>query len=773
MSTDSHDRLAALAQSTTLNGIDFVEIVSQDQRTLRVHFLNTVEVDGHLDPGEAVTITGGESIPAVRVKTAALQWSHDSDQRPLLTFTVDDPGDFSAYTLSIASKVLDHFFSHVEFSFKALCPSDLDCELPPRQCPPPAGEIPPIDYLAKDFLSFRKALSDFSAVRYPDWQERSEADFGVMFLEALSAVADDLSYVQDRIAAEATLETATQRRSIVRHARLVDYEPRPVVSARVVLQFDVAANGTIPPGVLVAAQGADGTRVEFETGNGLADSVGVQVSNLWNRGAGLTPYVWDDSARCLEAGSTEMWIAGKGHQFFAGQQLVIETRAAVAGDPPLREVITITGTPAVERDELFGSDTTHITWSRDEALKKDHDIGLGADGTPNTIVGGNLVPARQGRTVREIFAIPGAVSAKTLAAARERDQFLYTLMQGPLTWLPSGDGQRYVPELALSQEAPSRRWQWRRQILDAAGSDLAFSVEPFALRAIARNSDGSVSLDYDGDGSTIRFGDGTFGVTPPPGAAFDAVYRVGSGARGNVAADAIASIAPGASALIVAVTNPFPAEGGDDEEPAERVRRLAPQAFRATQFRAVLPDDYANAAQTLSWVSRGGTTFRWTGSWLTVFTTVDPKAAEELSVGHTVELIDLLNRYRLAGYESYVLPPRYVSLDLTIDVCARPDAFRGDVERGILDALSTKNFFHPDRFTFGTSLERSALEAAVQTVPGVDGVRSIAMRRRGLMTTYAPMPQTVGVGRQEIVRTDNDPSRPERGSLLITVEGGK
>ena len=65
--------------------------------------------------------------------------------------------------------------------------------------------MPPIDYLAKDFLSFRQALLDFSALRYPEWQERSEADFGVMFLEALSALADDLSYTQDRVAAEATL----------------------------------------------------------------------------------------------------------------------------------------------------------------------------------------------------------------------------------------------------------------------------------------------------------------------------------------------------------------------------------------------------------------------------------------------------------------------------------------------------------------------------------------------------------------------------------------
>ena len=49
----------------------------------------------------------------------------------------------------------------------------------------------------------------------------------MMLLELLSAVGDDLSYQQDRIAAEATLATATQRRSVIRHARLVDYEPRP------------------------------------------------------------------------------------------------------------------------------------------------------------------------------------------------------------------------------------------------------------------------------------------------------------------------------------------------------------------------------------------------------------------------------------------------------------------------------------------------------------------------------------------------------------------
>ena len=193
----------------------------------------------------------------------------------MLSLTVAAPGDFSNYTLTIRQKptlasgspLLDPFFASSVFSFKARCPSDLDCQAPAVVCPPPPTDAPPIDYLAKDFLSFRQALLDFSALRYPEWQERSEADFGVMFLEALGALADDLSYTQDRIAAEASLEFATQRRSVVRMARLVDYEPGPALSATVLLQFDVApGTTTLPDGLPVTAPGPDGTPIPFETG---------------------------------------------------------------------------------------------------------------------------------------------------------------------------------------------------------------------------------------------------------------------------------------------------------------------------------------------------------------------------------------------------------------------------------------------------------------------------------------------------------------------------
>ncbi|MCU1244866.1 MAG: hypothetical protein JWN02_776 [Acidobacteria bacterium] len=786
------DRLAALlAPGAPLNGIDFVEIASADQRTLRVHFLNTIAVAGSLVAENPVTITGGETIPTVRV-LPTLTWLSDAGGRPLLELHVAAPGDFSTYTLTLrtlpaggsplAAPALDRFFDRADFSFKALCESNLDCETPQHLCPPAVGPLPPIDYLAKDFLSFRAALSDFSALRYPEWQERNESDFGTMFMEALCAVADDLSYLQDRIAAEATLETATQRRSIVRHARLVDYEPRPALSSRVLLQFDVSApDDVILAGIPVLAVGADGTRIAFETGNGIGfGTAATAVSKRWNRSAALRPYLWDGRDQCLRAGATEAWIAGDGYRFVAGQQLLIDTRAAIAADPPTRQVVTLISIDETV-DLLFHHPVTHIVWRLEDRLREDRDLGVDGNGVPRTLFAGNLVPATQGRTMVESFAIPAdPLPPGNLAIVREGVrsggvpslQYLYTLAEAPLAWLPAADGQTFQPEIALADA--DRSWSWRRRIVDAAAGDPAFTVDPFRMRTIGRNSDGTLSHDYDGDdGESVRFGDGTFGAEPAEGAVFQLRYRVGDGSRGNVAADAITAIAPGASPFLVAVTNPFAAEGGSDAEPDERVRRMAPQAFRAGQFRAVRSEDYARAAETLPWVSKAGSRFRWTGSWLTAFTTADPRAAEEVSVDQDIELIDLLNRYRLAGYESYTLAPRFVSLDLQLTVCARSEAFRGDVERAVREALSTARFFHPDAFTFGTPLERSALETAVQTATGVGGILSIRFRRRGGSVVFDTLPDTLAVARDEILRVDNDPSRPERGSIHIRVEGGK
>ena len=165
------------------------------------------------------------------------------------------PGDFTLYKLYINDSRIDRYFNDVTFSFKAHCPSDLDCEPPEHECPPEDEVDFPVDYRARDFWSFRRALLDFASLRYPDWKDRLEADAGIMLAEMMSALGDELAYYQDRIAREAYLETATQRRSLRRHARLVDYPIHDGLGASTWLDVTVedGQNGLLPAGMDVWA----------------------------------------------------------------------------------------------------------------------------------------------------------------------------------------------------------------------------------------------------------------------------------------------------------------------------------------------------------------------------------------------------------------------------------------------------------------------------------------------------------------------------------------
>ena len=552
------------------------------------------------------------------------------------------------------------------------------------------------------------------------------------------------------------------------------------------LQFEVGG-GLIPSGVLVSAAGPNGASIYFETGTGLADHSDYAADAKWNS---ITPYWFDDSQRCLPRGSTDMWVEGHGLNLSSGQLLLIETQPLTTADPLLRQIVQLNATPLEAVDPIFGpTDVTRIFWRSDNALTADRDL-------TRTVVKGNLVPATEGRRYNESFAIqqvPPATPQMPLAVFRTGANASavhhYTLGKAPLAWLaPDDPALPPLPEISMV-DTPSAAiphpWTWIRSLLESDAFESAFTVDPVRFAPSATIAQPSppqsvIMMEYDGDGGdTIRFGDGVFGDIPEDQSVFAITYRAGGGAAGNVPADSITRIEV-PTGLLIAVNNPLPATGGADPELAQTVRRLAPQAFRAKQFRAVIQRDYEAAAETLPWVQRAGTIFRWTGSWLTVFTTADPIGSEHIPVGQHVQLIELLNRYRLAGYESYTPDPIYAALDLIIAVCAQGDFFRGDVEAAILRALSTERFvdgstgfFQFERFTFGQPLERSALEATIQEAQGVAGVLYIQFRRRGITPGFIPMPDTVNVAVNEIILVENDPSRPERGSLQIVVKGSK
>jgi len=104
-----------------------------------------------------------------------------------------------------------------------------------------------IDYTARDYSSFRQELMSLIPVKLPEWTDRSEADFGIVLIELFSYMADILSYYQDRIANEAFLNTAQERRSVIQHLRMIGYEMAPAAPASTALSIVVgnSQNSTV------------------------------------------------------------------------------------------------------------------------------------------------------------------------------------------------------------------------------------------------------------------------------------------------------------------------------------------------------------------------------------------------------------------------------------------------------------------------------------------------------------------------------------------------
>jgi len=221
------------ARDKGVNGIDFIVVCCSDKKTpyLCVHlFGQGLEM---IDKAN-VLIEGGRRIRDIQVLDVDIE--HNDEDRELedcLRVKLDKFGDLSTYTLRFVEVKdgkqqdeppagFDPRYSQAEFSFAVCCSTDLDCK-ETKVCPPEIRVEPEIDYLAKDYSSFRQLILDRLALIMPDWKERHIPDLGIALVEVLAYVADYLSYYQDAVATEAYLDTARQRISVRRHVRLVDY----------------------------------------------------------------------------------------------------------------------------------------------------------------------------------------------------------------------------------------------------------------------------------------------------------------------------------------------------------------------------------------------------------------------------------------------------------------------------------------------------------------------------------------------------------------------
>ncbi|MBA3357655.1 MAG: hypothetical protein H0U18_17290 [Pyrinomonadaceae bacterium] len=854
------DRIETLRLRDDIVGMDFV-FVSEDQRTLFVFFhpsatLTPQQILGAVQASQIriYSPSGGESLPVVPLDPGFPPVFITMFGRRVLQVITTTPGDFSRYRFRLDHPLVDPYFQEVGFSFKANCPSELDCAPLPHECPEEDLIDYPVNYQARDFWSIRQALLDFAADRHPDWKDRLEADVGMMLAEVMSAMGDDFAYYQDRISREGYFESATQRRSLRRHARMVDYHLHDGKGGATWLDFSVDASALIhvisagtsvwvsPPAVTATetpAQRRGRSPSVYEVGHGIVQGhsgltppLGVLASqsniypsstfNLRNGANAMAAYQWDENDACLLVGSTFLHVIGHHaadlpledftNPDVPGKWAVLKTNPIDASVPArtwLVRLIRVTN----EVDPLTVTNITRLEWEPAQATRFELEL-------ETLVVRGNIVPATAGETLEAFFQIEPTPQALVLPSsppaplpasnphynetfsgyAIERSSLLFTLpgseqrdviSHGPTLDHATPEVRVIEGDFVAGVFVPTAEWEWKRSMLGVSSSlptDKHFTLDDGSWRRVAlfRRVDETgtpqefIHFDYaNGRGATVQFGNGEFGEVPTRGMDLRVVYRLGHGRGNNVAADSLNDFDGAVLPFVIAATNPFGITDAIDPETANEARHVAPDAFRAETFRAVRAEDYASAVEKLDWVQRAGAQFRWTGSWLTLFATPDPKRSFTLTTEERRELERQLDRYRLAARETHGMNPKFANLDLEIHICVEPSSYIGEVKEAVLKALFGRRgvrphtgFFSPDNWTFGDSLKRAQLEAVIQGVPGVRAVEEIYIRRRGWFARRIFDELVYSVAADEIIRVENNPELPERGAVRLVMEGG-
>lgn len=734
----------------------------------------------------------------------------------------------------------DPKLSEIGFSFKVECPSDFDCATP-VPCPPQVSSKPDIDYLAKDYTGFRRLMLDRLNLLAPDWSERSAADVGVALVELMAYAADNLSYRQDAIASEAYLATARRRVSVRRHARLVDYALHDGCNARAWVQVKVAADHILPRGAPMLTRSGDLPRVLTPDSKDLRDALAAGATvfetahqiSLFSDLNELSFYTWGDLGCCLPRGATHATLRGAHPELRKNDVLVFQEAVSPAtfkaqdADRARRWAVRLVDVKAgvdpsgrlFDESPVNGPlDITEIAWDASDALPFPLCVSVkDRPGLEISVALGNIVLVDHGLTVRgeslgtvrkarllRVAVAGGAQSCQRAEGEPIPARFRPALANAPVTQGFNLAKDLTVP-LALDKSLnalPIQDAGWRSAsaliardphdalaLIDPVKGELKVEGVPVPVKTdwtlqrdlLASNRDATEFVaETENDGTTLlRFGDDMHGQRPKEGTEFTASYRVGNGAAGNVGAQAIFHLVSGDTGVFDEISNPMPAAGGIDPEDIAAARRDAPEAFR-TQERAVTAADYAAAAERRAEVQRAAATFRWTGSWHTVFVSTDRLGGAVVDANFEARLRRYLERFRMAGYDLEVDAARSVALDITLHLCVLPGYFSSVVLRVVQLELGAGVLpdgrlavFHPDNFTFGQAVYLSRVVAAAQAVEGVEAVWVQKFERLGQPDTLPMRTGVLPMGRLEIAQLANNPNFRERGRLTLEAGGGK
>jgi len=256
---------------------------------------------------------------------------------------------------------------------------------------------------------------------------------------------------------------------------------------------------------------------------------------------------------------------------------------------------------------------------------------------------------------------------------------------------------------------------------------------------------------------TVAFGDGTQGARLPTGRGnVAATYRVGGGKAGEVASGAIDTLL-GSVRGVKKVRGAGSTEGGSDQDPESRLRRLA--ATRARAFgRAVSAEDLVDLALGYPGVSHAAT---WSGdgppgcacggsSLQLAFIRTGTAGARPPLPAEIDSLSGYLDARRDVTVPLCVCAGIVTRPQLTVALAVDPRRDPATVAAAVTAALADLDGdLGPDQRLLGQPLDRSDVFAVIHSVTGVVGVTSLdlpeasgELGRRGALTYELLAPTT-------------------------------
>jgi hypothetical protein len=295
-------------------------------------------------------------------------------------------------------------------------------------------------------------------------------------------------------------------------------------------------------------------------------------------------------------------------------------------------------------------------------------------------------------------------------------------------------------ELDVNNRTIYVEWQKFQDLIDATSVDKAFSTF-------------TDEFNY----TYILFGDNVSGKIPANLANLYVHYRLGGGAKGNIAANNIIDIAqniPG-----VSIQSSSAMTGGADPETTNQIRNNAPLAFR-TQNRAVTLQDYADLALGVTAVSKAS-------AFANSFTSVTVFILGPAGATATDALKDSVKLYmapkQMAGTTVTVSNASVVSINVGSSGSPCTLGVSPNYQRSVVLAEVNKalqNYFLPTNVSFGQRVSLSDIYTVISQVQGVD---------------YAIIPL---LARSDAAQTGTNDvvlkawEIPSAGNLIFNVQGG-